>query len=245
MSRVNHQPIFLLTSKPWRENSLRLEVYSRDYGRVALLARSARTRGSELRGILVPFVPILASWYGKEELKTLHRAQWQGGWAQPTSRQLISAHYVNELLLKLTVAEDPNPQLYQDFWQIHQALANNQQSTIALRHFEWRLLKHLGFTPSTQHDELGKIIDGNKYYFIQPEHAAKLVDADFASPTGVTISGCLLQQLDSQQLNPQSGLPQVLALTRLLLDFYLPNDIKSRQVMQQLHEMKKNCFQAA
>jgi len=44
-SRVNHQPIFLLTALPWRENSLRVEAFSRDFGRVSLLARSARTRG--------------------------------------------------------------------------------------------------------------------------------------------------------------------------------------------------------
>ena len=67
--RVNHQPIFLLTALPWRENSLRVEAFSRDFGRVSLLARSARTRGSELRGVLLPFVPISASWFGKEELK--------------------------------------------------------------------------------------------------------------------------------------------------------------------------------
>ena len=81
--RINHQPAFLLTSSPWRENSLRLEVFSRDYGRVALLARSARARGSELRGILTPFIPLSISWFGKEELKTLHRAEWVGGWQQP------------------------------------------------------------------------------------------------------------------------------------------------------------------
>ena len=40
--RINHEPVFLLNAVPWRESSLRLEVFSRRYGRVALLARSAR-----------------------------------------------------------------------------------------------------------------------------------------------------------------------------------------------------------
>ena len=93
--RINHQPAFLLASSPWRENSLRLEVFSRDYGRVALLARSARARGSELRGILTPFVPLSISWFGKEELKTLHRAEWVGGWQQPKNLLLFSALYAN------------------------------------------------------------------------------------------------------------------------------------------------------
>lgn len=244
MSRINHQPAFLLSSRPWRENSLRIEVYSRDYGRLSLLARSARTRGSELRGVLVPFVPLLLSWFGKEELKTLHRAEWVGGWAQPQNRQLLSAHYLNELLLKLSAAEDPNPQLYQAFAQTHQALAQNQSPTLALRHFEWQLLRHLGFAPSAQQDEAGQAIRAENYYFIQPEHAAKMVAPHHSSPTGMTISGSLLQQLDQQQLTTQSELPQALALTRLLLDYHIPNGIKSRHIMQQLNEIKKTAFQA-
>ena len=91
--RINHEPVFLLNAVPWRESSLRLEVFSRRYGRVALLARSARKRQSELRGILVPFVPIDASWYGNTELKTLHRAEWLGGWPQPQGRALFSGLY--------------------------------------------------------------------------------------------------------------------------------------------------------
>ena len=53
-NRINQQPVFLLSARPWRENSLRVEAFSRDYGRVSLLARSARTRGSEQRGLLLP-----------------------------------------------------------------------------------------------------------------------------------------------------------------------------------------------
>ena len=109
--RINHEPAFLLASVPWRESSLRLEVFSRSYGRVALLARSARKRQSELRGVLVPFVPMSASWYGSGELKTLHRAEWLGGWPQPQGRALFSGLYVNELVLRLTAREDPQPEL--------------------------------------------------------------------------------------------------------------------------------------
>ena len=92
--RINHEPVFLLASAPWRESSLWVEVFSRRYGRVALLARSARKRQSELRGVLVPFVPVSASWYGSQELKTLHRAEWI---AAGRSRKvgLCSAAYIS------------------------------------------------------------------------------------------------------------------------------------------------------
>lgn len=52
------------------------------------------------------------SWYGSQELKTLHRAEWMGGWRQPQGRALFSGLYVNELVLKLTAREDPMSELY-------------------------------------------------------------------------------------------------------------------------------------
>ena len=239
-TRVDFQPVFLLTSKAWRENSLRIEVFSRDYGRVSLLARSARTRGSELRGVLVPFVPISASWHGKEELKTLHRAEWIGGWAQPKNRQLFSALYLNELMLKLTAPEDPNPILYQQFYQTQQAIVSEQQHTTALRHFEWNLLKSSGLTPDTQKDEQHQPICAQDYYFIQPEHNPQKVVQHYQNPLGVTVSGSLLQALDTQTLNTQDSQNQALALTRLLINHYLPEGASSRQILQQLNDIKKH-----
>ena len=41
-SRVDGQPAYVLHSYPFRETSLIVEVFSRDHGRVALLARGAR-----------------------------------------------------------------------------------------------------------------------------------------------------------------------------------------------------------
>ena len=38
-NRINHEPIFLLASAPWRESSLWVEAFSRRYGRVALLGQ--------------------------------------------------------------------------------------------------------------------------------------------------------------------------------------------------------------
>lgn len=38
-SKVNGQPAFVLHTHPFRETSLIVEVFSRDFGRLALLAR--------------------------------------------------------------------------------------------------------------------------------------------------------------------------------------------------------------
>lgn len=239
-NRINHQPIFLLSSQPWRENSLRVEAFSRDYGRISLLARSARTRGSELRGILVPFVPVSASWYGKEELKTLHRAEWLGGWAQPTQRTLLSAIYINELILKLTAREDPLPELFTTLHDTLHAICTQTDTATHLRRFEWRLLTSLGLAPDWRFDADNAPIQAENQYIIQAESAAKHVsETDFIPKDGVVVSGKLLQELGTDNLNEQSDWVNALRLTRLLLDFLLPDGIQSRRVLQQLNQLKQ------
>lgn len=243
--RINHQPAFLLTSKPWRENSLWLEIFSRDYGRVALLARSARTRGSELRGVLVPFVPIDVSWFGKEELKTLHRAEWIGGWMQPKNRLLFSALYVNELLLKLTAREDPHPKIYDAMSELMRQIAEQHNHVASLRHFEWLILRELGYAPDAQRDERGTPIIADAYYILRPEHAAQKCASDniptVLPPDACVIQGEVLQQLDAGCLHPQH-LTAALSLNRQLIQHQLPDGIASRQVLQQLTQLKQRFF---
>ena len=135
-NRIDSQPAFLLSATPWRETSLLAELFSRDYGRVAVVARSARKRQSELRGVLVPFVPVQVAWYGKEELKTLHRAEWLGGWPQPQGRALLSGLYVNELVQKLTAREDPQPALYAALREVMRTLCTEPNHATVLRRFK-------------------------------------------------------------------------------------------------------------
>ncbi len=236
--RINHQPAFLLTATPWRESSLWLEVFSRDYGRVALLARSARKRQSELRGVLVPFVPMSASWYGSGELKTLHRAEWLGGWALPQGRALFSGLYANELMLKLTAREDPHPKLYDALFTLMEAVAGQPNHVAALRCFEWSLLTELGFAPDLQHDEAGCAIDAERDYWLRPEHAALPLDGTddvyINEAQGVVIKGNSLIQLRKGEFDSGNSLQQALKLTRMLIDFCLPEGVKSRQVLQQM-----------
>lgn len=109
-------------------------------------ARPQRAQAqSELRGVLVPFVPVSASWYGAQEVKTLHRAEWLGGWPQPQGRALFNGLYANELVLKLTAREDPHPALYDALHNVMAAIATEPNHVAALRRFEWALLTALGF----------------------------------------------------------------------------------------------------
>jgi len=59
--RVRHEtePAFVLHSYPFRETSLIVEAFTRNYGRVALVARGARRPRSVMRGVLLAFQQLL------------------------------------------------------------------------------------------------------------------------------------------------------------------------------------------
>ncbi|MDE0854184.1 MAG: recombination protein O N-terminal domain-containing protein, partial [Nevskia sp.] len=69
--RIEFEPAYLLAQRPYRESSQLLEVFSRNHGRVGLVARGARGPRSRLRGVLQLFTPLLLSWSESGELGTL------------------------------------------------------------------------------------------------------------------------------------------------------------------------------
>ncbi|RRD91206.1 DNA repair protein RecO [Conchiformibius steedae] len=240
--RIDKQPVFLLNSKPWRENSLRLDVFSRDHGRIALLARSARTRGSELRGVIVPFVPFSASWYGKDELKTLHRAEWLGGWAQPQSRLLFSGLYAHELVLRLTAPEDPNPAVFAALERLLCELCTRQAHTAALRRFEWALLDALGLCPDLRRDHHGDAIHPEALYRIRPEAPPERITQ--AQTQDIAVSGAVLLALPEGNLHHAHALQAASQMMKMLIAFRLPH-LHTRNVLEQLQQFKHRLAHSA
>jgi DNA repair protein RecO (recombination protein O) len=143
--RVELEPAWLLRTVHWRETSLIVEVFSRHYGRVGLVAKGARRPHSQFRGLLAGFQPLLLNWSGKNELKTLARAEWQPGQPLLSGQALLCAYYLNELVLKLTAREDPHPGLFVAYVAALGRLAQKGVSlSRTLRQFELTLLREIG-----------------------------------------------------------------------------------------------------
>src|SRR3982074_3801836 len=100
-SRILSQPGFVLHSYPYKETSLIVDVLSRDYGRIGLIAKGAKRPHSQLRGVLQTFQPLSVGWSGKSEVRTLNAAEWVGGLLPLEKSALLCGFYLNELLVKL------------------------------------------------------------------------------------------------------------------------------------------------
>jgi len=70
-TRVYLQPAYILRQRSYRESSLIFEAFTRDFGRISVLAKGVRKAKSKSQGLLQPFVPLHLTFLGKAELKTL------------------------------------------------------------------------------------------------------------------------------------------------------------------------------
>jgi DNA repair protein RecO (recombination protein O) len=236
--RQDAQAAFVLHSYPYRETSLVVEIFARNAGRVALVARGARRPRSALRGVLLAFQPLLLSWAGKTELRTLHKAEWQGGLPQLKGAALLCGFYVNELMVKLLAREDPHEQLFDSYAHTLHALAAGADHATVLRRFEKRLLQELGYALTLDRDAVtGGDIDAGGAYRYQFERGP--VPSDRAArENGLELSGqTLLDMARDDYSNPRT-MQQSKALMRLLINHYLGSQaLNTRQLLKDLQQL--------
>ena len=155
--RIQDAPAYVLHAASWRETSLILQVFSRDHGVLSMVAKGAKRPHSILRPVLTVFQPLLLSWTGQSEVKTLTRAECAG--VHPIAgSSLMSCWYMNELLFRLIPKEDPHPVLFEAYAQALARLAAGLPASGALRRFEWVLLQESGYgldQPAPDFDDPG------------------------------------------------------------------------------------------
>ncbi len=179
MKRINNEPAYVLHSYAWSESSLILEVFTRNHGRVALVAKGVKKPSSNFRPILLPLQPLQLAFGGDAEIRTLKGAEWMGGHVMPGGDALMSGYYINELLLKLLARDDPHPRLFDIYSSTVHVLAGRHPEALpaALRAFELLLLRDIGLLPSldTQTMTLAPLQPDTRYCLV-PEGGLRQSD---------------------------------------------------------------------
>ncbi|MBT8144705.1 MAG: DNA repair protein RecO [Gammaproteobacteria bacterium] len=231
--KVELQPAFLLHHYPYRETSRLLELLTRDYGRVGLVARGARSPRSKLRGILRPFTPLLVSWAGRGELGTLTAAERQSQTVTVPAARLNSGWYMNELLLRLLQRHDTNEAIYENYAAALNRLEQESAEAVVLRLFEKRLLDALGYGLQLTVTEQGQPVEADRTYTYRTEVGVVLSAA--ATDPQQTIAGRTLLALAAERLD-DADLAAARSLLRGVLDFYLgPRPLKVREVTEAMY----------
>lgn len=144
-TRAAAQPAFVLHSYPYRGTSLVIDVFTSDYGRIALAAKGAKRPYSALCAVLQTLQPLSLSWSGRGDVRTLTRTEWVGGVSPLGGGGLLSGLYLNELLVKFVTREDGHPVLFTHYVETFNKLAHGESAASTLRVFERMLLRETGF----------------------------------------------------------------------------------------------------
>lgn len=227
MARIDQQPGWVLHRRPWRESSLIIELFSRDHGRVALIARAARSARSPWRGLAEPFAPLSVSWARRGELGTLSGLETSGPRCELSGRSLYCGLYVNELLMRLIERDDPHDGLFDAYERALTGLVDQQEpAALLLRRFELELLTAMGVAPDFNVDALSsKPIRPEGRYHLQPETGLVAVDrpgpaAPATSPPHV-FSGHAIQALAAGVSADRQTAREMRELMRVLIDHQL------------------------
>ena len=232
--RIENQPAFVLHHYPYRETSQIIEIITRDYGRVAMVARGARRPKSALRGVLLAFQPLLISWFGKNELKTLHAAEWQGGVPQLTGLPLMCGFYLNELFLHLLPREDAHPALFSDYYAAIRGLASTADVAPVLRRFEMQLLQSLGYGADLGRTSAGVPVRADAYYRFVLQRGLSEVER----PDETCLRGATLLNMAAGVYSDAETLYQSKLLMRQLLGHYLgERPLYTRQLLRDLNQL--------
>ncbi|MCP1726679.1 DNA repair protein RecO (recombination protein O) [Natronospira proteinivora] len=152
---------YVLHQRAYRDSSLIVDVFTREAGRLALVARGARRPRARQRALLQAFRPLRLSWRLGGEMGTLTAVESDGQALNLSGERLLSAFYLNELILRLAGRHDPHPVLYDTYSSALSALSRHAEdnsdegalgsrneaslTAVILRRFEREALECLGY----------------------------------------------------------------------------------------------------
>lgn len=231
--RIEQHPAYLLHYRPFRDTSLLLDVFTRDHGKIALVARGARSAKSRLRGVLRPFLPLSLSWIMKSDLGTLTGAELDGRPISLVSDSLLAGYYVNELVLNFVHRHDAQPELFVVYSDAIRDLAASSAPAPILRNFELELLRLTGYALSFDADaSTGADVDATCHYEYRIERGAVRV----TRATGpMVFSGAELIGIREQRFEDAEVLRAAGRLLRNVIRHHLGGrELKSRKVLVDL-----------
>lgn len=225
---VQLQPALILEHRPYRESSLLLEVFTRDFGILPVLAKGVRKEKSKTAGLLLPFTLLNISFLDKNELKVLTQTEYAGSY-RLQRLALYCGFYINELLQKFLHKHDPHPDLFERYQSCLLELSEADVVEQCLRYFELDLLQETGYGAELAWDCATEtaVLPQLRYNFSPGLGMVAAADG--------VVSGLTLNLLAMKAPLNGSALAEAKQLSRKMLDSSLQGKaLKSREVLAKI-----------
>lgn len=223
------QAAYIIHSRNYKETSLILDVFTKEFGRVSTIAKGVRKAKSKTAGLLQPFIPLQVSYTGKTDLKTLTHVEIIPPARQLSGIAMYCGFYLNDLVMHFLHQYDPHPEVFKNYRECLMNLDPKHSLERPLRLFELNLLEHVGFGLQLDHEgDSNKAIDSNKRYVFFPDRGAVATEAG-------PISGKTLIALREKKLNDREILFEAKWLLRRVIDFHLPGQTLNSRLLIAKH----------
>ena len=234
--QVNAEPAYILHKRPYRESSQILDVFSRNHGRLALMAKGSRGPRAKASGILQPFRPLLLSWVGRGEMPTLTTVDIAE--ARPPDlrgKASISAMYLNELLVILLHRGDVHEVLFAEYHASLRGLSQAPEVEVVLRNFEKVMLEQLGFGLNLTSDaDSGEPVKADCYYAYHFEHGpVQCSPGERERQQCPVLAGSSLLAFETGALESARSIAEIKTLMRHVINRHLGHrKLKSRELFR-------------
>ena len=208
------------------------------------MAKGARRPKSASRTLLVPFQPLVLSWFGRGDLKTLKTAEPAAPVRPLSGASLFPAFYLNELLLKLTHRDDPHEGLFVAYDEAIAQLRAVPSSDLIepiLRRFEVRLLRELGYAVELT-KEAGNgapIVAEREYWYVVERGPVAAPEGEAVPGNAVKLNGLTLIDLERGRYEDPTTVAQSKQLMRLLIHHSLGGqELATRTLVRDLQRFE-------
>jgi DNA repair protein RecO (recombination protein O) len=217
LNRVDSEPAFVIHRRAWRETSLIVDLLTRSAGRIASVARGARSPRSAWFGLAEPFRLLHVSWTRRGDMATLTDIDLAGHSPALKGTALWCGFYANELVMALLPRDDPDSGLFDAYAALLPELTDANVQAPALRRFECRLLDALGVLPDLSESAGdGAPVEAIGRYRVDP-----VVGPEPAGSDTCSYPGRLLLALARDQRIDHGDAGDARRLMRTLIEYHL------------------------
>ena len=183
------------------------------------------------------FQPFNVSWSGRGDLRTLKKAEWQGGVPHLPPARLFCGFYLTELMLKLLARDDAHEQLFDSYERALARLASGDSEAGVLRGFEKAMLRETGYALALTVDAFtGEAVTAAaRYTYIPGRGPRRIVNGEAA---GLELSGQTLLDVERDDFSHLRTASEAKLLMRMLVQHQMNGrPLATRQVFSQLLEL--------
>ena len=235
--KIDYTPCYILHRRNFSESSFILEIFSRDYGRINLIAKGAKKNKKYQGTNFDLYQKYNISWISKSELGILTGIDIISSNTHFIAEKAITAFYINEIILKLLHRDEPHVKLFDIYELTLKKLFSNENEKIILRYFEKQLLESLGYGISFDQDiKTGLSIMPTREYYYKIDSGPS---SDISlSGEGMIISGKTLFELNNETLSDNENINEAKNLLSMILRKHINQPLESKKLYKSYANIK-------